>query len=121
MATAHTSRGTISSLDSGLIVGLGKNRRATQRFMVLLPVVAVVAGDRTEHLGLVRDVGNRSLFIYSDLSCTEGSRVNMMLRFRQSAMQCRGEVVRVERRGIGAPAGMAIRLDDAQKAESGCA
>lgn len=79
--------------------------------MVLLPVVAILAGEPTEHIGLVRDIGERSFFLYSDLACPEGARIGLMLKFRESIMQCRGQVVRVERHGVDAPVGMAIRLD----------
>ena len=68
------------------------------------------------HVGVLRDISEHGMFIYSDFKPTIGTKLRITLRSTfgnasDAGVYCEGIVVRVEQVRVGAAPGIAIRLD----------
>jgi PilZ domain len=97
------------------MIGTQREERSEVRFLTTVPVVIYAGNER--HVGLVRDFSPKGLFVYSDFEPDCGAKLSFTLRVRkptvkQVVVNCRGNVVRVERAGLGAAIGIAVAVEE---------
>jgi PilZ domain len=83
------------------MVGLAERRSSPRTFMVC--GVRIYRGE-SRHVGLIRDVSNGGLFVYSDFAPAVGE--TLRLEFRSALFV--GRVIRVEVKDSGAATGIAV-------------
>jgi hypothetical protein len=116
-------RSRIFRIDTGLkpdrrealMIGSEREQRTAIRFFVTAPVVIYANGVR--HVGLIRDVSGKGLFVYSDFQPACGDTLSFTLQLPKNmakhlAVNCRGRVVRVEPATSGAAIGFAIVVEE---------
>ena len=79
-----------------------KDRRATRRFALHLPVSVRYGEPEAEHQAQTRDVSARGICFFVDSALQAGSNIDFTLT-ESIRVRCKGRVVRVE--GGGAPNG----------------
>lgn len=79
-------------------------RRVGQRFPYLLSVSLRVPATSLEGAGFTQDLSSRGVFLFTDLSLTEGSDIELTLRMpseitlgESMPVRCRGTVLRIVR------------------------
>ena len=80
-----------------------KDKRATRRFALRLPVTVRYEQDEQEHAAQTRDVSARGICFYVDSAIQAGSAINFTLTLppeitltESIRVRCKGRVVRVE-------------------------
>jgi PilZ domain len=114
-ATFGSDRGRKLDRGQAFMLGTQREQRAATRFFVTVPVAVFVNG--VKHVGLVRDLSGKGLFVYSDFQPAFGAALRFTWRLpnktrKHLAVTCRGRVVRVEAGVSGAAIGIAVAVDE---------
>lgn len=76
---------------------------------------ATIEAEGRRFVGLVRDLSESGLFVYSNLEPQHGDCLFLTLKVTQEGLatelECSGQVVRVERAVRGRATGIAVKLD----------
>ena|SRR5690348_12024412 len=109
---AHTQESSPQAL-----TGNSLDQRSTRRRLLELPawIMVYTVNSRHKYVAMVRDMTRSGIYFCCDFSARVGEEIDFILKFprwtKAPALACKGEVVRVEQRGPGARAGMALRLN----------
>jgi hypothetical protein len=104
-------------LDRGQALMAGKQREQRTAIRVFVTVPVEIYADGVRHVGLVRDVSGKGLFVYSDFQPACGATLRFTLQLPKNtvkhvAVDCRGKVVRVEAASSGAAIGIAVAVEE---------
>jgi hypothetical protein len=99
---------------NAVMLGARCEQRSGYRQLTTMP--ATVFFHERRHVGLVRDLSESGLFVYSDFEPTQNDRLFLILKVTQADgsstnLECSGQVVRVESGIAGAAVGIAVKLD----------
>ena len=96
-----------------------KDKRATRRFALRLPVTVRYEQDEQEHAAQTRDVSARGICFYVDSAIQAGSAINFTLTLppeitltESIRVRCKGRVVRVEGGGPANKLAVAAVIDE---------
>lgn len=103
-----------------MMLGAECEQRNGDRRLTTMPATIIANGRR--HIGLVRDLSESGLFVYSDFEPACGNLLQLTLKLKQVDgsnlnLECTGHVVRVEAAIIGAAVGIAVKLDEVSLGE----
>jgi hypothetical protein len=104
-------------LDRGQALMIGKQREQRTAIRVFVTVPVAIYADGVRHVGLVRDVSGKGLFVYSDFQPACGATLRFTMQLpkhvaKHVAVDCRGKVVRVEAEASGAAIGIAVEIEE---------
>ena len=96
-----------------------KDKRATRRFALHLPVAVRYEPDSQEHAGETRDVSARGICFYVDSAIQAGAAIDFTLTLppeitltESIRVRCKGRVVRVETGSVGSKLAVAAVIDE---------
>ncbi|MGA8538311.1 MAG: PilZ domain-containing protein [Terriglobales bacterium] len=96
-----------------------KDKRATRRFALRLPVTVRYGQEEQEHAAQTRDVSARGICFYVDSAIQAGSAINFTLTLppeitltESIRVRCKGRVVRVEGGGPATKMAVAAVIDE---------
>ena len=96
-----------------------KDKRATRRFALRLPVSVRYGQDGEEHTAQTRDVSARGICFYVDSAMQAGSALDFTLTLppeitltESIRVRCKGRVVRVESGGSNSKMAVAAVIDE---------
>lgn len=97
-----------------LMMGSRCEQRSGERQLTTMP--ATVFFHERRHVGLVRDLSESGLFVYSDFEPKQNDPLFLILKVTQADgsttnLECNGQVVRVEAGIAGAAVGIAVKLN----------
>ena len=98
-----------------IMLGIQGEQRRAVRFFNTAPAIIDVDGVR--HVGLVRDLSGKGIFVYSDFEPEPGVTLDLTLWLSKDVasnetLVCRGKVVRVVASACGAAVGIGVALED---------
>lgn len=97
-----------------MMMGARCEQRSGERQLTTMP--ATIFASERRHIGLVRDLSESGLFVYSNFEPKQTDRLFLTLKVTQPDgstmnLECSGHVVRVESAIAGAAVGIAVKLD----------
>ena len=103
-----------------VMMGARCEQRSGERQLTTMP--ATIFCHERRYVGLVRDLSESGLFVYSNFEPKESDRVFLTLKVAQTDgstanLECSGHVVRVEAAIEGAAVGIAVKLEGISLAE----
>jgi PilZ domain len=100
---------------NALMTGTQREQRTAICYFVTVPVA--IYADGVQHVGFVRNLSGKGIFVYSDFQPACGSTLRFTLRIAKNTVKhvpgdFRGRVVRVETTGLGAAIGIAVAVEE---------
>lgn len=102
------------ALRHAVMLGTHGEQRSATRLLTTAPAVIYLDGQR--HVGLVRDLSDSGLFVYSDFAPADGAQLKITVQLGHTktktfAFVCAGRVVRTEQAHTGAATGIAVEFE----------